>query len=161
MTFPLKLNVFLSLRWISGFSLQIVSDEKKCKLFKSSHKAKATQGGWLGVAFEVTTECVTDLDLQSKMIIFESILTTFESSVIFEAVAKIGSSLKPNHYVQFQLAQICETLWKNGAKESKTDRCKNMDHGRWLYYFGIFMLCAVLAIHIRLQSNIAANLLFI
>ena len=28
------------------------------------------------------TECVTDLDYQSKMIIFESVLTTFESSVI-------------------------------------------------------------------------------
>jgi hypothetical protein len=30
-----------------------------------------------------TTECVTDLDQRSKMIIFGSILTTFESSSIF------------------------------------------------------------------------------
>ena len=29
------------------------------------------------------TKCVTDLDLQLKMIVFESILTTFEVSVIF------------------------------------------------------------------------------
>ena len=31
----------------------------------------------------VPTECVTDLDLLSKMIIFESLWTTFEASVIF------------------------------------------------------------------------------
>ena len=31
----------------------------------------------------ISTECVTKLDLQSRMIIFESILTTFEASVIF------------------------------------------------------------------------------
>ena len=38
------------------------------------------------------------------MIIFESILTTFEASIIFKAagaVEKIGSYLKPNHYMQF------------------------------------------------------------
>ena len=29
------------------------------------------------------TECVTDLDLQRDMIIFESILTTFETSIVF------------------------------------------------------------------------------
>jgi len=36
---------------------------------------------------------------QNEMIIFESLLTTFEVSVIFEApetVSKIGLSLKPN-----------------------------------------------------------------
>jgi len=33
---------------------------------------------------DIYTECVTDLDKQSsKMIIFESILTTFELSIIF------------------------------------------------------------------------------
>ena len=31
----------------------------------------------------VCTECVTDLDQQSELIIFESLLTTFEASVIF------------------------------------------------------------------------------
>jgi hypothetical protein len=31
------------------------------------------------------TECVTDLDLQSEMLIFKSILTTFKFSIIFEA----------------------------------------------------------------------------
>ena len=47
------------------------------------------------------------------MIIFELILTTFEASIIFKAagaVAKISSSLKPNHHMQFWLAQICETI---------------------------------------------------
>ena len=33
-------------------------------------------------ATKVHAECVTDLDKQSEMIIFESILTTFESSII-------------------------------------------------------------------------------
>jgi len=36
------------------------------------------------------TECVTDLDLQSEMITLGSLLTTFESSVIFKVA---GSSL--------------------------------------------------------------------
>ena len=42
------------------------------------------------------TECVTDIDEQSQIIIFKSLLTTFEASVIFEAaelLAKIGLSL--------------------------------------------------------------------
>ncbi len=50
--------------------------------------------------FYVTIILVTDLDLQSEIIIFESFLTTFELSVIFEAagaVVKIGSSLRLNH----------------------------------------------------------------
>ena len=40
-----------------------------------------------------TTECVTDLNYQNEMIIFESLLTTFEAKIIFEAteaVTKIG-----------------------------------------------------------------------
>jgi len=47
------------------------------------------------------TECVTDLDEQSKMIIFGSILTTLNLEKILEAAVtalKIGSSLKPNHH---------------------------------------------------------------
>jgi hypothetical protein len=50
--------------------------------------------------FVRTTESVTNLEYQSEIIIFESLLTTFEWRVIFEvaeAVVKIGSSLKPNH----------------------------------------------------------------
>jgi len=39
-----------------------------------------------------TTECVTDLDEHSEMIIFRPI---FEAD---GAVLKIGSSLKPNHH---------------------------------------------------------------
>jgi len=42
---------------------------------------------------------VTALDQQSKIIFFESFLTTFKESVIFEAagaVSKIDSCLKPN-----------------------------------------------------------------
>jgi len=38
--------------------------------------------------------------LQSEMIIFKSLLTTFEETVVFEttgAVVEIGSRLKPNH----------------------------------------------------------------
>ena len=50
------------------------------------------------------------------MIIFELILTTFEAVSFFEAagtVAKIGSSLKPDHHRQIQIAQICKTLCSN------------------------------------------------
>ncbi len=49
----------------------------------------------------------TDLDLGSEMIIFDSILTPFEASFIFEAPgtgAKISSSLKLKHQKQIQLA---------------------------------------------------------
>jgi len=47
------------------------------------------------------------------MIIFGSILNTFESSSILEAagaVFKIGLSPKSNHYQEIELAQIFETL---------------------------------------------------
>ncbi len=48
------------------------------------------------------TDCVTDLDDQLVLLIFESILTSFEGSIIFlmqlGAVLKIGFSLKPKHY---------------------------------------------------------------
>ena len=50
-----------------------------------------------------STECVMDLDQQSEMIIFKSILTTFEESVIFEAagaVVKVSLSSKPYHHMQ-------------------------------------------------------------
>ena len=43
------------------------------------------------------------------MIIFESILTTFKANKNFDAagaVAKIGSSLKPNDHNQLKLVQI-------------------------------------------------------
>jgi len=49
-------------------------------------------------------DCVTDLDQRIEMIIFESRLTTFESSIIFKAAGaevKISLSLKPNHHMQF------------------------------------------------------------
>ena len=49
------------------------------------------------------TECVSDLDKQSEMIIFESFLTTLKQKLFFEAdgtVAKVGLSLKPNHHNQ-------------------------------------------------------------
>jgi len=51
------------------------------------------------------------------MIIFESILTTFEPSVVFEtsgAIVKFGSSLEPNHLKQIRFVQIrnlnCTTI---------------------------------------------------
>jgi len=44
--------------------------------------------------YEHSTECVTDLDQGSEMIIFGSILTTFESSNIFGG-SSIENWLKP------------------------------------------------------------------
>ena len=42
------------------------------------------------------TECVTDLDLRLKMIIFELNLTTFEASTIFWGSSE--NQLEPTHY---------------------------------------------------------------
>ncbi len=50
---------------------------------------------------------VTDLDEDSEMIIFESILTTFKASVVLKAggtVAKICLTSKLNHHKQRKLA---------------------------------------------------------
>ncbi len=61
------------------------------------------------------SECVTDLDKQIKMIIFESILTSFKLNIILRdswAVVKIGLSLKSNHHKEILLAQIHETSCK-------------------------------------------------
>ena len=45
------------------------------------------------------TECVTDLDLQREMIIFVSILTTFEASTIFSGSwGSSGNELEPMNY---------------------------------------------------------------
>ena len=49
-------------------------------------------------SFQAHTECVTGFEKRRKMIIFESHLTTFGASIIFEAtesLGKIGSSLNP------------------------------------------------------------------
>ena len=59
----------------------------------------------------IASECVTKSDFQSEMIIFESLLTTFEECSIFETagvVAKIGHTTitKLN---QVMLFQICDT----------------------------------------------------
>ena len=48
-------------------------------------------------------QCVLVIDYRSKMIIFESLLITFEDSVFFEAaeeLVKIGLSRKPNQHSQ-------------------------------------------------------------
>jgi hypothetical protein len=60
----------------------------------------------------INTVSFTALDQGSKMIIFQSILTAFEASSIFEAtgvVGKICLSLKLNHHGQIYLVQIDET----------------------------------------------------
>jgi len=53
--------------------------------------------------YKLATQWFTDLDYQSKMIDFESILTTFELCIFLEAdvaVVYIGSILKPNRHNQ-------------------------------------------------------------
>ncbi len=48
-----------------------------------------------------TTEFVTVLDWQSELIVFDSILKTFERSVVFEVVGEVVKHcLKSNHYKQ-------------------------------------------------------------
>jgi len=48
----------------------------------SSNYSTKRLGFWLLVPV-LTTECVTDLDLRSKLLVFKSILTPFEPSIIF------------------------------------------------------------------------------
>ncbi len=51
------------------------------------------------------TKCATYLDEWSDIIICESLLATFEASIVFEAagsVVKICSSLKPNRQMQIE-----------------------------------------------------------
>ena len=66
-----------------------------------------------GQAIKITsTESVRDLDSQCEMIIFESILTTFEASAIFDAagaVVEISSSLQITNCDQVKLVQILDT----------------------------------------------------
>ena len=59
-----------------------------------------------------STECVTDLYKRSALIIFESILTTFEASIIFKAagaVVEISSSQRITNFNHFKLAPTRET----------------------------------------------------
>ena len=57
------------------------------------------------------TECVTDLDLQREMIIFKSILTTFEASVIFRGSwGSIENWLKPKTKPPYAIS-ACPNLW--------------------------------------------------
>ena len=58
-----------------------------------------------------TTECVTDLDYQSKMIIFELIFTTFEASVIFwGSWGSIENQLESKTKPPFAILD-CPNLW--------------------------------------------------
>ena len=70
-----------------------------------------------------STECLADLDEMIRdYIIFEPLLTTFDSSSIFEAVVKIGLSLKSNHHYKINLVQIPDThcnVEKGGVCTSK------------------------------------------
>ena len=56
--------------------------------------------------FENSKECVTDLEFQSKMIMYESILTTFQSSFVFRGRwsggKKIDLSLNPKYFRHFK-----------------------------------------------------------
>ncbi len=64
------------------------------------------------------------------MIIFGSILTTFESSSIFRdnwAVLKIIFNIKPNHHRKILLAQIRETLSRIDSLLTLTD-VRNCSH---------------------------------
>ena len=67
----------------------------------------------------LNTECVTDLDSQCEMIIFESILTPFEASSFFKAAAgavvKSRSSLRITNFNQVSLPKslirtVCDSF---------------------------------------------------
>ena len=63
-----------------------------------------------------SSECVTDSDEQIKMIIFGSLLTTFEASIIFWGVWRSSKNwLKPkttiSKFNQIKLVQICSCCY--------------------------------------------------
>ena len=48
----------------------------------------------------------------SKIIIFDTLLTTFDTNLFFKAagkIAKIGSSLKPNHHNKVKIVEVPDT----------------------------------------------------
>ena len=57
------------------------------------------------------TECVTDVDKQSEMIIFEHLLITFEATAIFGACINIGSSLQLSTKPLKPGILVCPSLW--------------------------------------------------
>jgi len=67
-----------------------------------------------------STECVTDLDKQSKMIIFGSTLTTFESSSIFGGSwGSIENEFEPKNQTTVRKFSVpksvkCSVLTKSG-----------------------------------------------
>ena len=69
------------------------------------------------------TECVTDLDWRSKMIIFQLVLTTFEASIIFSGRwGSSGNWLKP---------KTKPPLWIL----TKFSFCKSLLHTVWFWIF--------------------------
>ena len=56
-------------------------------------------------------KCVMDLDWQSKMIIFESILTTFEASVIFQGSWGSSKNWLEPETVPPKENLTCPNLW--------------------------------------------------
>ena len=80
----------------SKWSFELKTDEKETLVKSSLVKSSLVKSS-------VHAECVMDLIRLDEVIIKESLLTTFEVSIIFEAVgalAKICSSIKPNHHNQ-------------------------------------------------------------
>ena len=50
------------------------------------------------ISFPFLTECVTDLDSRLEMIIFESILTTFEATIFWGSWGSSWNQLEPTNY---------------------------------------------------------------
>ncbi len=70
-----------------------MKQEKKNEKKKKSSFQKTHQPFNKRIVSLCYTECVTDLNQQSEMIIFESFLTTFEVSVIFSGSWGSGENL--------------------------------------------------------------------
>ena len=72
-----------------------------------------------------STECVTDLDKQTKRIIFQLLLISFEANIIFWGIwGSSGNQLKPSNskFNQVKLAQILDTHCTNKQTNKHTNK---------------------------------------
>jgi len=90
---------FVSFEMFIMTKIMYIDDDKKCKIVQKFYLIRCFKFHY-NIAFHFIdpkpTECVADLDQHSEMIMFGSILTTFELSSIFGGSwGSIGNWLEP------------------------------------------------------------------
>jgi len=105
-TFIIAVNIYRN--YLQKFCYLFWNDPvKQLPLLVKDYGSNWHSMGELWVSVDnFSTRCVTDFDQQSEMIIFESILITFQLS---------GLSLKSNRHREIKLAKPRETLCSSGS----------------------------------------------